>query len=301
MRYSLVNATALGFDLVRMPGGAQVAEVLLAACAATPSELALLGRHHPGAGRTARWEAARRRSLDLRPTLSTTDVSADAVAHAASDADAASSLVTRLAEAPLGSLDALDHFVRHDALEGIAPGTDHDLAADVLVDAATAGYCSTLLDGVERRRLAAPFVQGRREGLVPTPAPTVPAVRRLLEDLRGWGPVEWAEMDGVLDAVRASTSGWSEAMHEAGWAAHLSGRVRTAAVSQLQAVSAYAASGLTPTQAAFGAWNALSGVVQALVVADLLGEPELDLLVRPWLLVRGHDPRPPAGQEPPRR
>ena len=302
MRYSLVNATALGFVLVRLPGGASAAEVLLAACAATPSDLALLGRYHPGAGRVARWEAARRRSLDRRPALTAGDVSPDAVDRAVRDAAAASSLVTRLAEAPLGSLDALDHFVRHDALEGVATGTDaHDLAADVLVDAATSAYCSGLIDDADRRRLVAPFVQGRRAGLVPTPSPTVPAVRRLLDDLRGWGPAECEAMDGVVDAVRASGSGWPEAMHDAGWAAHLSGRVRTAAVSQLHAVSAFSASGLTTSQAAFGAWNALSGVVQALVVADLLGEPELELLVRPWLLVRGRDPLPPQGPQPPRR
>src|SRR5919205_2260614 len=48
MPYSLVSAATLGFDLVRLPSGAKVAEVLLTGLNADASTLERLAAAHPG-------------------------------------------------------------------------------------------------------------------------------------------------------------------------------------------------------------------------------------------------------------
>ncbi|GMA88916.1 hypothetical protein GCM10025868_41660 [Angustibacter aerolatus] len=60
--------------------------------------------------------------------------------------------------------------------------------------------------------------------------------------------------------------------------------MRLAAAGRLRAVQAFWAAGLDPDDGAAGAWNALSGVVQAAVVADLLPTEPLDVLQRPWVV-----------------
>ncbi|MDQ2756769.1 MAG: hypothetical protein M3Y71_09430 [Actinomycetota bacterium] len=300
MRYSLVNATALGFDLVRLPGGARTAEVLLAACAASPAELNRLAGVHPGPDRELRWEQVRDRSRRLRPVLSAVDLAEPALAGQVQDGiRGGAELLTRIAEAPLGDLEALAEFVRHEALEatwtrvgGVAlQDFSAQLAGDLLVDAATSAYCADLLEDDERRRLVGPFLQVRRAGGLHHADATTGVVGALLANVSAWGPSERASLSAAVDATRSSTSRWAGAMHEAGWAAHLSGRTRTAAVAQLHTVVAFSAAGFTTTEAALGSWNALSGVVQALGVADLLAGGDLDVLVQPWLLAQGCDPR----------
>ena len=59
-------------------------------------------------------------------------------------------------------------------------------------------------------------------------------------------------------------------MHEASWAAHVTGRTRTLATAQLLAVRAFLDGGFDPSSAAAGAWNAVAGCVQGIVMADLL-------------------------------
>lgn len=300
MRYSLVNASSLGFDLVRLPGGAHTVEVLLAACEASAADLNRLAGVHPGLEREARWERARERSRLLRPVLSAVELAEPVLSGEVLDAtDGGSELLTRIAEAPLGDLDDLASFVRHEALEatwtrvgGVAlQDFRAQLASDVLVDAATSAYCSDLLDGDERRRLVAPYLQDRRVAGFRRRDPSPDTVRVLLADVTAWGPADRATFVAAVDANRSSTSRWAGAMHEAGWAAHLSGRTRTAAVAQLHAVLAFKAAGLTTTEAALGSWNALSGVVQALVVADLLPADDLEVLLQPWRIAQGRDPR----------
>ncbi|MEO3937270.1 hypothetical protein V3N99_10985 [Dermatophilaceae bacterium Soc4.6] len=300
MRYSLVNASALGFDLVRLPGGIRTAEVLLAACEASPAELSHLAGVHPGLGREPRWDSVRERTQVRRPVLSASDLAEPALRSAALDAtDGGSELLTRIAEAPLGDLDSLSSFVRHEALEatwtrvgGMAlQDFRAQLASDVLVDAATSAYCSDLLEADERRRLASPYLQVRRSGTLHPVEPTTGTVGAVLATVSAWCRAEREALATAVDANRSQTSRWAGAMHEAGWAAHLSGRTRRAAVAQLQAVLAFRSAGFSTTEAASGAWNAVSGVVQALVVEDLLAADDLDELLQPWLLAQGSDPR----------
>jgi hypothetical protein len=159
----------------------------------------------------------------------------------------------------------------------------------VLCDAAASAFCATVLDDVSRRHLAGPFLTVLRSA-EPAAADGLGAVSALLEGLSTWNEAERREWRSAVDLLRTGTGGWAEAMHDAGWAAHLSGRTRLAATAQMRAVLAFRSAGLTSVDAAEGSWNALSGVVQAMVVSDLLGEDHLTTLVRPWQVARGSRP-----------
>lgn len=65
----------------------------------------------------------------------------------------------------------------------------------------------------------------------------------------------------------------------------LSDRLRTATDVQLAGVIAFHRSGFTARDAAYGVWNAVSGVLQAAVAEDLLPGSAAEVLLRPWRLV----------------
>ena len=114
--------------------------------------------------------------------------------------------------------------------------------------------------------------------------------RSLLAALSTWNEADRRDWRSAVDLLRSGTGGWTQAMHDAGWAAHLSGRTRTAAAAQMRAVLAFRSAGFSSVDAAEGSWNALSGVVQAMVVSDLLGDDHVTTLLRPWQIARGTRP-----------
>jgi hypothetical protein len=289
--YSLVSATAVGFDLVRRPAGEQVADVLLAALTSGFDSLSRLADQHPGPARGARWQRVRALGTAER-VVETLVVALPAFDLAiAGEAAASTAMLRRLELAPVGDLDALDRLVRYDALEradapsGNEPKQDQIvmLAADVLVDAAASAYCSQRLSDVLRRELAAPFVAAR----VQADIPDLGAVRPLLDALGATTAVDRESWRRAVDECRSTTAAWAPAMNEASWAVHLSGRIHHAAIAQLSAVAAFRRAGFTYTDGARGVWNAVSGLVQAAVVEDLLDDEHYDVLVRPWRLVTG--------------
>jgi hypothetical protein len=296
MTYSLVSAGSLGFDLARLPGGGAVAEVLLDALACGPAELAVLAAAHPGGGRADRWARVVRHGAP-DPAASALRLAAPAIdLAAAGDLAGGQDLLTRLVRAPLGDLSALDRLLRHDVLswtwataDGVAlQSVEATRAADVLVDAAASAYGSRWLDDDLRRELCAPFLSART-GHAEESDP--PEVRGVLRDLQGWDAGDRASWRAAVDLLRPATGAWTRSMHEASWAVHLAGRLRPAAEAQLRGVLAFSAAGLRAEDAAYGSWNALSGVLQALSVADLLGDEHLDVLLRPWRVARGEPPR----------
>jgi hypothetical protein len=296
MPYSLVSAGSLGFDLTRLRGGTGVAEVLLDALACGPDELRALAGAHPGPGRAARWTGVVHTARELSAG-SALRLAAPALGLAAQgDVAGSQDLLTRLARAPLGDLTALDRLVRDDVLswtwrtcDGVGvQDLEHTLAADVLVDAAASAYGSRWLADDLRRELCAPYLSARPA----SPADDGPEpVRAVLRDLHGWDAHDRASWRAAVDLLRPDTRSWTTSMHEASWAVHLSGRLREAAQAQLLGVLSFGLAGFGAKDAAYGSWNALSGVLQALSVPDLLPDEHLDVLLRPWRVARGEPPR----------
>jgi hypothetical protein len=295
--YSLVSAATLGFDLVRLPAGGQVADVLLTALAADGDTLHRLAAAHPAYGRTA----AERASLGIRARraheLAATGVpQLRDVPGAVTGTDVRTArLVALLEQGTIGNTPALERLVREDALgpeHAIAPLLDADVlgrAADVLADAATGWWAADALDPTVRRELTSAYTTAT--AFFPPPAldfgPAAAGLDELLGVLHGLDEAGRRRWRIAVDAVRAQRRPWAAAMHGAAWAAHVSGRTRTLAAAQLMAVQAFTNAGFTARDGAEGVWNALAGCVQGLAMADLLDEESLAVLGEPWALVTG--------------
>jgi hypothetical protein len=105
-----------------------------------------------------------------------------------------------------------------------------------------------------------------------------------VQDLDDAGRDRWR---AAVDEGRAEHRPWAGAMHEASWAAHVSGRTRDLAAVQLHAVQAFLDGGFHGRDGASGAWNAVAGCVQGLYMGDLLDEASLAVLRAPWTRVAG--------------
>jgi hypothetical protein len=295
--YSLVSAATLGFDLVRLPAGGQVAEVLLTGLGADAATLHRLAAGHPAAGRPdaerADLAVRARRAHELAaagvPQLrDMSDAGGDA-------ADRSARLVTLLERGTIGNTPALERLVRDDVL-----GPEHSvvadldpavatLAADVLADAATGWWAAEALADPVRQELTGPHATVAAWEPLPRPelGPAAPALAELLDAVRALDETGRRRWRLAVDATRAQRRPWAAAMHGASWAAHVSGRTRTLAAAQLLAVSAFTDGGFSPRDGAEGVWNALAGCVQGLAMSDLLDEESLTVLGAPWQMVTG--------------
>ncbi len=166
-------------------------------------------------------------------------------------------------------------------------------AADVLADAALGHWAAEVLPPLVRRELTAPFARAVADGLLapaPIGADLGPASDELagllaaVGDLDDAGRARWR---AAVDEGRAEHRPWATAMHEASWAAHVSGRTRALATAQLHAVRAFLDGGFSPSDGASGAWNAVAGCVQGMAMADLLDDGSLAVLLTPWARVTG--------------
>jgi hypothetical protein len=295
--YSLVSAATLGFDLVRLPAGGQVADVLLTGLGADLTTLQRLATAHRGNGRTAPERAVlavrARRAHELAaggaPQLRN-------VPAGLSGGDARPArLATLLEQGTIGNTPALDRLVRDDVL-GPEHGVAADLhpavtaaAADVLADAATGWWAAGGLDPAVRRELTEPYTAATALFAPPRPdlGPAADGIGELLTAVRGLDEAGCRRWRIAVDAVRTQRRPWAAAMHGAAWAAHVSGRTRVLAAAQLLAVQAFAESGLTARDGAEGVWNALAGCVQGVAMADLLDAESLAVLGEPWAIVTG--------------
>jgi hypothetical protein len=109
-----------------------------------------------------------------------------------------------------------------------------------------------------------------------------PALVGVLDAVRGLDAAGRDAWRAAVDEARADRRPWATAMHEASWAGHVSGRTRTLALGQLQAVQAFLDGGFDLHDGAAGVWNAVAGCVQGAAVADLLDEGSLAILQAPW-------------------
>ncbi|RBY76497.1 hypothetical protein DQ239_13150 [Blastococcus sp. TF02-09] len=293
MPYTLVSAATLGFDLVRLPAGRAVAGVLLSALQADDGALARLAAAHPARGleRDQRLVVAvrSRRARELA-------VAVPHVRSAATGADAAGDraavLVQQLEQGTIGDAPTLERLLREDVLGGEHPAAGllaPDLlaeAADVLADAAIGYWAAGVLPPLVRRELTASF--DRVADTAPVAGPETldlgaagVELAAFLDVLRGLDDAGRARWRAAVDEGRAERRPWATAMHEASWAAHVSGRTRVLATAQLHAVQAFLDGGFDRHDGAAGAWNAVAGCVQGIAMGDLLGEGALTVLRAP--------------------
>jgi hypothetical protein len=293
--YSLVSAATLGFDLVRLPAGRSVAAVLLTGLGADVRMLSSIASAHPGRGLSAE-ERGLRAVRSRRARLMAADVPHVRSATAGlGDTDRTAVLVAQLELGTIGDAPTLERLLREDVLgrEHLAAGFLIDdewaEASDVLADAAVGHWAAGVLPPLVRRELTGPFDRVLGGGAV-TSLPAIGAdlgpagaeLIALLDSVRALDDAGRARWRMAVDEGRADHRPWATAMHEASWAAHVSGRIRTMAAAQLHAVQAFLDGGFDRHDGAAGVWNALAGCVQGIAMCDLLDESSLTVLRAPW-------------------
>ncbi|WP_121258179.1 hypothetical protein [Nocardioides ferulae] len=294
--YSVLGASTIGFDLARLAGGAQTATVLRTALAADSDLLLRLAARHPGDEVRETWRRARDEAVASgRSRLGELLPRAGEALVEASHGEV--KLLRRLEQSPLGDVAALDRLVRSELLDWTwlhsGPLAVQDpqasLAADVLADAAAAAFLRGVLPDDVRRPMTVPFLAVAGSDPVPETGTGLPEVDRRLGVLADSDSEVRQAWRRVVDEQRVHTAAWAPAMHQATWALSISERLRPSCDAQLAAVGAFSKAGFTGRDAAYGVWNALSGVLAASAVDDLLSAAEADALLRPWRAVYGCD------------
>lgn len=283
--YTLLGTSVLGFDLVRRPGGADVAAVLVDALALGADDLPVLAAARPSPLLSASDRASVVHVTEGSPLSSALGEMSRLVA-----AGRVSDALALIERAPMAGLDDLLRCVRTDVLdwawtatrEGTPDRDTAEAAVAVVCDAVTAAYHVEQLRPGLRAQLAEPWV--RSAPLLGSAGvdggPCQVEVEALLQRL---ATVDEQARTRLLEtgARLRAAGGWASSMHSATWAVHLTGRVRAAAAAQLRAVGVLAATGLSVTDAAAGIWNLVSGAVQAAVVNDLLDDDSHERLLAP--------------------
>src|SRR5687767_14843271 len=193
MPYSLVSAATLGFDLVRLPAGRAVAEVLLVGLAADADDLTRIAAAHPSRGLEREQRGVRavrgRRAREMAASV-------PHVRNAAGAGDRAAVLVTQLEQGTIGDAPTLERLLRDDVLgpehpaAGELPADERDEAMDVLADAALGYWAAGVLPPLVRRELTGAYDSAVERGVL-----AVPPVGADLGPAAG-------ELAGLLDAIR---------------------------------------------------------------------------------------------------
>ena len=285
MPYSLVSAATLGFDLVRLPAGRQVADSLLTGLLADQAALGRVAAVHRSVGLAPE----QRRVLAVRGRKAR-ELAASVPHVRDAGADRAAVLVAQLEQGTIGDAPTLERLLRDDVLGSEHPNLPFvdpdvaDAATDVLADAAVGWWAAGVLPPLVRRELTEPLERAALAPAHPAVVDLGPAsgeLCELLADLRDLGPDGRAAWRVAVDAGRDAHRPWAGAMHEASWAAHVSGRTRTLATAHLFAVQAFLDGGFDGRDGAAGIWNAVAGCVQGTAMADLLDARSLAVLRAP--------------------
>lgn len=261
--YSLLNASTLGFDLVRLPAGDRVAEVLLDALALRPDDVA--GVTPP--------------PLLPEPATPPLPRAHDALAEVlAARGDDLADAARRLRSAPLGRVEQLLDSLSREWFDW-GDGWGDDAPTGDLWDA-----------GLWRESLEQAYGAAVRAAWHGTPRDWSPLATRpadlgpqrvelsaLMTQVSGLEEDAFGELEEAW-STRDHAVRWSQAMHAATWAVSLTGRERAAMAAQLELVRAVRGSAAQGAHVAQGAWNSLSGIVQVLSVADLLDRGSADAL-----------------------
>jgi hypothetical protein len=297
--YSLVSAATLGFDLVRLPAGRAVAEVLLTGLGADVPALSSIAAAHPGRGLSAGERGLRAVRSRRAREMATTVPHVRGATAGLGNVDRAAVLVAQLEVGTIGDAVALERLLREDVLgrEHLATGfltsEEWEEASDLLADAALGYWAAGVLPPLVRRELTGPFDRILDAGSVALPGagadlgPAAGELEGFLEAIRALDDPGRSLWRTAVDEGRADHRPWAAAMHEASWAAHVSGRTRTLAGAQLHAVQAFLDGGFDRHDGAAGVWNAVAGCVQGIAMSDLLDEASLGVLRAPWVRVAG--------------
>src|SRR5215207_6731440 len=174
--YSLVSAATLGFDLVRLPAGRAVAEVLLTGLGADVPALSTVAAAHPGRGLSAEERGQRAvRSRRAREMAANVPHVRGATANLGAT-DRTAVLVAQLEVGTIGDAPTLERLLREDVLgrEHLATGfltsDEWDEASDVLADAALGHWAAGVLPPLVRRELTGPFDRALDRGVLPATA-----------------------------------------------------------------------------------------------------------------------------------
>ena len=293
MPYSLVSAATLGFDLVRLPAGRAVAEVLLTGLGSDGDTIDRLAAAHPGRGLDREQRGVRavrsRRAREMAAGVPHMRSAADAGRGAG---DRTALLVAQLEQGTIGDAPTLERLLREDVLGSEHPlrsqldGDAWDEATEVLADAAVGYWAAGVLPPLVRRELTGAFDRAQDAGPLTTPAgsglgPAGAELDAFLGSVRTLDDAGRARWRAAVDEGRAAQRPWAAAMHEASWGAHVSGRTRALAGAQLRAVQAFLDGGFDRRDGAAGVWNAVAGCVQGIVLADLLGGESAAVLSAP--------------------
>ncbi len=279
---SLVSAPVLGFDLVRHPRGAAVADIVLWALSLGPADLAQFRARLldlPAGRRGQWWDHVHETQAKLGPgALRGSALRMDADGPGSSLVG----VIEGLRRSLIVDLDDMDHLIRNDVLAW-AGDLDGGAAADLVLDWVAAEWVDGLDPAIQGNLAAGARAIRAQLGERPHDVgPCRELVHDLLATLRGLGPDGCARLRTVNTLLRPGGSAWAQAVHEASWAALTTGRIRAAASAQLLAAQAFVAGGLDPADGAEGVWNLISGHVQACVVSDVLAEATQASLARGW-------------------
>jgi hypothetical protein len=270
MVYSLVNVPTLIRDLARLPAGRALVTDLLQVFALTRPDLEVLdarGRQAGAADPLGSASFVRAQPHRPRAQSALAAPRSESDAAGASDAAARGGSVDVLAAATIGDLDDLIRFVRHDVLAAAWSAADelaiavYPKALGVVTDGLAATYAGRADIGRTWRHWCAVHP-------VPPPVPyplIVDAVRQL----------------DPSERVVAVPAEWSQLMHEACWAVHLSGRERAAAITQLAALQALFDSTDSPAPR-HGLVATVVAAVHACVGSDLLAPDVYAAMTQPF-------------------
>jgi hypothetical protein len=267
-----------------------VAEVLMTGMDAGVADLHRLAAAHPAEGRTREQRGVlavrSRRARELAAAVLHMRSTTAGVSAAGPDRSAV--LVDQLERGTIGDAPTLERLLRDDVLgpeHRTAGRVGEDVsaaAADVLADAAIGHWAAEVLPPLVRRELVGPFGRAALPGR-PTPdlGPATAGLIELFATLRGLDDAGRGRWRVAVDEGRGEHRSWAGAMHEAAWAAHVSGRTRALATAQLMAVQAFLDGGFSGRDGAHGLWNAVAGCVQGLAMGDLLDDRSVALLCSP--------------------
>jgi hypothetical protein len=294
----LVSAATLGFDLVRLPAGRLVADTVLTGLLADAGALDRLAAVHRsvGLGPEQRGVLAVRARKARELAAAVPSVRGTGAQARAGGADRPAVLVAQLEQGTIGDAPTLERLLREDVLGaehpvlGAVDEATAEAAADVLADAAVGWWAAGVLPPLVRRELTEPLERAGLPAADPATIDLGPASDRLrsfLAGLRDLGDADRVAWRIAVDAGRDAHRPWAAAMHEASWAAHVSGRTRVLATAHLFAVQAFLDGGFDGRDGASGIWNAVAGCVQGTAMADLLDAGSLAVLTAPLARLAG--------------